>query len=162
MTLIDCIIATNDAGVVYPGHLNHWVTLHPEKMPAWWDQRLRHRLEPPDKVWFHRESSEFILPHEVLPDWGGSSGLLATQVALKLGSKKIVLCGVPMESTQHFFSERKLLGVTRYREGWVNYLSELTERVRSMSGWTAQLLGEPDDVWLKTQGENADGAQSST
>jgi len=131
-------------------------------MAAWWDQRLRAGLPPPGQVWFHRAAyKEFLLPHQFTEEWGGSSGLLATKVALELGCDRIVLCGVPMESTPHFHIPLPLKGAGRYRRAWVERVGQLTGKVRSMSGWTAQFLGEPDEVWLLNKRKNADGAEGS-
>lgn len=158
----DIIIATNDAGAHYIGHIDHWVTLHPEKMAAWWDQRLRAGLPPPGQVWFHRAASrEFVLPHLHTPEWGGSSGLFAVKVAMEIGCEKIILCGIPMEGTPHFHVPAPLKGVGRYRRAWEERVGQLAENVRSMSGWTAQLLGQPDEVWLRDTRKNADGAEGS-
>lgn len=157
----DCVIATNDAGAYYPGHIHHWVTLHSEKMPKWWDDRLRAGHPPPDEVWFHAPSAKFVLPHRTTSDWGGSSGLLATKLALELGYDKIVLCGIPMEDGPHFHTETRMVGTGRYWRAWEENASQLADKVRSYVGRTAQLLGKPDEVWLEER-KDADGAQGST
>lgn len=161
MTRVDCVVATNEAGAYCALRVNHWVTLHHEKMKDWWDLRMRNGYSPPDKVWFHAPSRHFVLPHESTGEWGGSSGLFGVKIALELGHKRIVVCGMPLIDGPHFHTEQKMTGCKRYRRAWEAHVEELAPFVRSMSGWTKELLGEPDEFWLTTQGENADGAQGS-
>lgn len=73
----------------------------------------------------------------------GSSALLGALAALKLGYRRIVLCGCPLTG-------KNLAGgdYDNFRIGWTNKQKFLDDRVRSMSGWTAELLGRPTDEWL--------------
>jgi hypothetical protein len=36
-----------------------------------------------------------------------------------------------------------------YRKGWERKLPDIKDRVRSMSGWTKELLGKPTKGWLR-------------
>ena len=78
---------------------------------------------------------------------GGSSGLYACQVAQALCFRKAVLCGVPMTSDPRFFDPAPWAGSARYRQAWARHKDRLGF-VRSMSGWTRDLLGEPDDLFM--------------
>src|SRR5690606_41623878 len=80
----------------------------------------------------------------------GSSGLLAMIVALDaLGCHRVALCGVPMDNRPHFRESRvhvpgKPWGAARtHRRAIERVLDRLRGRVRSMSGWTRDVLGEP-------------------
>jgi len=153
---VDCVIAINDAGASHNGHLDHWVSLHPEKFQVWMDRRNRRRLPPPGTVWFHRgvgerEVRRFGGEFQSTEDWGGSSGLFAVKVALEQGASHVILCGVPMDPEQgHYFDEKPWKDGRRYHAAWEKRREEMADRVRSMSGWTARLLGEPDEVWLSS------------
>jgi hypothetical protein len=152
------IIATNAAGVYYPGHVDHWVTLHPEwwlglpdSMPGWMDQR-RIRGGNLDAVrWSDRG-----LPHwaqwnvdRITPRWRGTSGLLAVKVAVELGFPRIVLCGIPMEDRGHFDEPAKgFAGATTFQTEWRQVMHHFDGRVRSMSGWTRKVHGAPTREWL--------------
>lgn len=158
----DVVVATNDAGAHYRGPLHHWATLHYEKLPAWMAERESRNLPPAENVWVH-DRAPAAFQGRRLADWGGSSGLFAVRVALAAGCERVVLCGVPMEMEEaHFFDSRRWGFAGRYRQAWTRHAEEIAASVRSMSGWTAQLLGEPDEVWLSQPRRKADGPEGST
>ena len=146
MAEFDAVIATNDAGAHWSGRLDQWATLHPEKLPRW-ERDRRTRGYPGGYVrWSHAEK-----PHidRVTMDWRGSSGLFAVKVALELRFDRVVLCGVPMAADgAHFFDAAEWAACRGYLNAWNTRHKELAGRVRSMSGWTARLLGEVDEGWL--------------
>lgn len=94
----------------------------------------------------------------VLPWAGGSSGMLAVQVALTLGCTKVILCGVPMTATEHFSQSHEFdADHTRWTEAdmhWraferVHALGWFENKVRSMSGRSRDLFGAPTREWLE-------------
>jgi len=107
----------------------------------------------------HRESAGGnidykIIGHEARPeidivikDWwkpSGSSTLLGVQAAIQvLGYDRIILCGCPLTG-----KSAKGNGYESFRNGWEPRRGMLTDRVRSMSGWTAELLGKPTEEWI--------------
>lgn len=157
------VIATNDAGALAES-VDHWCTLHPEKFQEWSSQRSSAGLAPAGAIWFHKEQRASLqgtgyVEHKITEDWGGSSGLFAVKVALELGVDKIILCGVPMTAQgAHFFDDAEWRWSGRYQTGWTNHLPDIADKVRSVSGWTEQLLGRPDRVWLNRK-DNASGDQ---
>jgi hypothetical protein len=161
----DFIIATNDAGAHYAGRVDHWATLHYEKLPTWTAERALRGYPPAERIWVHTKAVGPVAGnslHDRLEDWGGSSGLFAVQVALALGAARVALCGVPLEVNEgHFFDPGRWSWAVRYRSGWINHRAEIAGPVRSMSGWTAEYLGKPDEVWLHEK-EQADGLEGST
>lgn len=85
----------------------------------------------------------------------GSSALFATLAGLTMGYSKIVLAGCPMDSEGHWYFEIKgketlgplWLGVDFM--AWLDFKEQVeAERVRSMSGYTAKILGEAERGWL--------------
>ena len=91
----------------------------------------------------------------------GTSSLLAVRVALFLGYTRIVLVGVPFESNLSFVDEKGGLGTAEdtrvsragnkwsiYHQGWRDVYPEIKDNVRSVSGWTRGLLGEPTEEWI--------------
>lgn len=144
------IIAVNDAGWLWPGPLDHWVTLHAENLPAWQKKR------PPDgyRTWSRPKPDGIETDHR-LSHWGvGSSGLFAVTVALHLGCERVVLCGMPMDSRPYACEHAKWddvwpeseVGI--HRDGWTYHLPKMEGRVKSLSGWTRELLGAPTEEWL--------------
>lgn len=73
----------------------------------------------------------------------GSSALLAAQACLRMGYRKIVLCGCPLLG-----SNQKAQGYEKFHRGWIAEKDLISPFVRSMSGWTNELLGMPTREWL--------------
>lgn len=79
----------------------------------------------------------------------GDSSLLAARIAVALGSKRVILAGVPLDGSGHVYDDpvedplEPAYSFTKYRQVWERYLGELTGRVFSMSGATRELLGAP-------------------
>jgi hypothetical protein len=89
---------------------------------------------------------------------GGSSGFFATKVALDDGATHVVLAGIPIEaSAGHIFrpgpwdAGQPTNPADSYQLTW-QLLAEQghLRRVRSLSGFTATLLGKPTKEWLAT------------
>ena len=151
-TLPRVVVAVNHAGATYPGRIDHWVTLHPAKFRIW----ERRRTGPGTYTrWSWKRGHPLV--DERLGHWGkGSSGLYAVTVARHLGVERIVLCGVPMDG-QGNVDGRKEWEQKEYelhREGWMYHLERIAPFVRSMSGWTRDLLGEPTEEWLHNGGNH--------
>jgi len=148
----DIIVAVKDIGITWP-HVDHWVTYHPERLPKELAERRRAGLPDPGQIWAYQvpRKSGIDLPIKALTSTkGGSSGLLGTEVALIVATKA-VLCGIPLDPKQvHYRRPRKggwPPGQT-YRLAWKAIYPKLKHRVRSMSGWTRELLGAPTKEWL--------------
>jgi hypothetical protein len=79
----------------------------------------------------------------------GSSGLFAVKVAMEAGYDRIILAGVPMQvEGAHFFNASPWGEVGSFTEAWKIALPRIAPHVRSMSGWTKDLLGYPSFEWL--------------
>ena len=137
------IIAVNDAGVSAP-RLDAWATLHNEKFHQWMNQR-----EAKDyKAFSITNNGPWT---QVRDKWAGSSGLYAVQIALQeLGASGVILCGCPLNaSARHFFDKNNDWSEADvYRKGFRAAFPVICDKVRSMSGWTQELLGAPNSQWL--------------
>jgi hypothetical protein len=142
----DLIVGTNDAGAIYPGRLDAWATLHHERFNEW----KRRRVGNQDyRAFIH--APLVGCEGEAVPDrWAGSSGLFAAQIALShLKARRVVLCGVPLDADRaHFFNSASWDDAVIFRRGFVAALPVIRDTVRSLSGWTRDLLGAPDAQWL--------------
>lgn len=162
------VIAVNDAIGHVEIDIDHGVTLHPEKLVgefhpvhnpdcvSWIRDRAERGYNTDYETWSRRDP-EWV--DHVINHWGaGSSGLFGVTVAYYLGIERIVLCGVPMTPTSHFD------GATGTEDGdgnwdevdvhwpaWEKKEKRLRGRVKSMSGQTRKLLGEPDEKWLEVR-----------
>lgn len=141
------LVAVNDAACHYPGKLDAFVTLHPEKLSGWLGARRTAGLPAPRTVIAHTAAP--LVTEVVDYQWpgqtgSGSSGLFAAKIALERTALPVVLCGVPMQADRaHFFNEQPWGEVNQFTKAWEWASKEgRLARVRSMSGWTASLLGE--------------------
>lgn len=147
------IIAVKRAGRDYDGVVHHWVGLHPNLIDAWIPVRQKHNRPPAQNYWAGgsiRSQNDYSVPFKWLPNLGGSSGLLGVQVALlpELGIHKIVLCGMPMDKTNRYDDDKCWEEAHVYRPPWQKMKKRMRQRVRSMSGWTQELLGPVTKEWL--------------
>ena len=148
----DYIFCTNDFGVDYPEAFDHWCTMHPDKLAGW--VRARRKAGRPDakQLWIPQHRNP---PKELTglvrqsPSRGGSSGLLCCMVVLKILNCRAVLAGVPMKvGNAHYNSPKPWTDAVHYISAWRQSQRELDGRIKSMSGWTKELLGEPTPGWL--------------
>lgn len=147
--LIGCwtgtVLAVNDVGADYPGRIDHWCSLHPEKFHLWRPKRLGNA----DYVtWAHPGHGVADQVMSTTDDWSGSSGLFAVKVALETGHDRIVLCGVPMDTRPHYFDGSPWVEQDAFAPAWRIRADQLRDKVKSMSGWTRTLLGAPAPDWL--------------
>lgn len=156
------VIACNDAAVAWPGRLDAFVTLHPDRLFGWLQDRKAAGRPAALKTvvhegWKARMQSDDLKP-DVVTEYlfegqrdSGSSGLFCVKYALvNLRLPKAVVCGVPMQASHgHFFRARDWSGAHKHQKGWVQAMPHIAGRVKSMSGWTRELLGEPDREWAK-------------
>lgn len=144
----DMVIACNHAGRDHAGQLDHWCTMHPELFPHWIKARTAAGHPPAGQLW-HARHRLGPVGSRAIESWGGSSGLLCVAVAVELGCTHVVLAGVPMRKTAcHYDDPRQWHEARQYWPRWEASMPQMAGRVRSMSGWTADLLGMPDRGWL--------------
>lgn len=161
------VIAVNDMIMHHKGRVHHGVSLHPEEAPLWRQLRWTNQCEESHVTTHsHRlpENNDNLPPQEFKTRcgldylWvieggrGGSSGLFAAMIGLALGYDKIVLAGIPLDGTGHFFDPpgkvvNQFLG-GNIKEEWLNANANYFKgRVKSLSGQTKDWLGYPPDKW---------------
>jgi hypothetical protein len=149
----DAYFAVKDMMQKWPLRVDYGITLHPERTDGYLQNRLANGLAAEFPVWAHRHYSS-MRKHDSTNDWAGSSGLFAVRVALKEGFDKIVLAGVPMDGKfGHITRKEKWTNDVSFRSGWRQRQSEIAPFVRSMSGWTKEILGVPTPEWLAQSGD---------
>ena len=144
---IDGVVACNDAGAAYRGDLDAWVSVHSDHFARWTAQRAANGFAPAKRV------MGFIpAPDVEYTDWkfpggseNGTSALFAAKVALvDLGFDNVVLCGVPLIGGGHFHNRKYIMPnreCVEWRKAWAALDPKWRRRMRSMSGWTAELVG---------------------
>jgi hypothetical protein len=145
----------NDMIAEFP-QCDHAVTLHPHKLQSredWLGRRAANGLPMPREVWCHRTDADapaITKTFAQVHPGRTSSGYFAMQVALHLGYDRIILCGVPMtQEAGHVVRNRPWDQVRHFTQVWVDHRVELAVHVKSMSGWTRELLGYPTVAFLQ-------------
>lgn len=145
------IIACNHAARDHPGQIDHWASMHADLFVKWTIERAIAGHPPVHNYWYpkHRAVACKIPSAKAIDIWGGSSGLLCVRVGIHLGADKIICAGIPLNQTFCHKGEAKQWTEARqYRGAWERNKGHLLGRVKSLSGWTREFLGAPDEEWI--------------
>jgi len=147
-------MSVNDPAMHYTGKIEHLVSLHPEYFKCWLGFRYGHNYGEglPVKTHSYKKWAMVDVVWSIL-NVGGTSGLFGVQVGLAMGYDRIILAGMPMDNSGHYFDLKGPL--TDFENGqaieevwkWARD-NQFEDRVRSLSGRTKDWLGEPDSGWL--------------
>jgi hypothetical protein len=149
------VVACNDAGTVWPYELDAWVSLHGRyfMQKNWLETRDIKGYSPAKRLYVHTSARRPIPDAAIETNFNfdgcsksGSSGLFAAKVALQdLGFDNVVLCGIPLTPTPHFFDTEpwREESALNFRKTWLAIPPEFKSRIKSMSGWTRETFGEP-------------------
>lgn len=99
------ILCVNDIGMHFPQPIHHWYSNHGDQLDIWLQARKFRRHGFEEKVQTH---SCFGIPnnaHSHLWPWPGhgSSGLNAIYTGLGLGYDNLIVVGMPLDDTGHYF-----------------------------------------------------------
>lgn len=152
----DHVMAVGSVGIDYPHAIDSWVTFHFEQFPLWLVKR-QNKGYPPAKLYWSsyfksRGRQPTITPAvKFVTCEGGSSGLIGVMAALdELAATRVVLAGIPMDADfGQYDTKVPWKEAVKHRVAWEKSLPKLQEHVKSMSGWTASLLGTPTPDWLE-------------
>lgn len=148
----DFVVGTNHAGRDAPFHVDHWCSVHGDLLCKWYETRAE-RGGTCGQLWTAKGpwKSPARYDFKRVVYRGGSSGLLAVDVAIHNGAKKIVLCGVPLTVQASHYDDkhnRPWKEGPRYRAQWLKRYADLSPLVRSYAGWTKDNFGKPDLSWI--------------
>lgn len=156
----DTIVGVKDIAIEYP-RIDHWATFHLDRIPKEISKRRSLGYKDPESLWTYnnvRYQPRVGIPVNYLKVRGGSSGLLGALVGIKVADKAI-LAGIPMDPKMRHFNDRKRGAPwaegKNYKRHWDDYVPQMRNRVKSMRGWTMELLGEPSREWLFDSGASA-------
>jgi hypothetical protein len=81
--------------------------------------------------------------------------LYGVRLALEFGNAdKVIVIGAPLDTSGHYWdgkgkpSDSLSQFLPGYKHGWEITLPKITNKVKSLSGWTQELLGTPTENWL--------------
>ena len=126
-------------------HIKYMATYHPFDIPEAKKRREAAGGNTDYLVISHERKPGVDILEPFTPPTGSSSHLGAL-AAIRLGYKKIILCGCPMTGDCPTHKGNKY---ETFRAGWTAKINILKPYVRSMSGWTRELLGAPTEEWIK-------------
>jgi hypothetical protein len=146
-------IGINIACMVIP-HLTHLFSWHPKQLSA--IKQWRMAEWPDDKSIVHavvHNTGREIPFIDAKWQFNGAtsvSGMTACELAWLLGYRKIVLVGVPQDEKGYFYKPMDNPDLhDKYRTREIFKLNEFFGgAVKSFSGNTKRVLGEPDTEWL--------------
>lgn len=143
-----------------PDHVDHAVSLHPEKLQIWLPARRAAGFNNPPRIWAHRNYEANVT--DWTRDWQGSTGLFCVKIAREQGFVHVLLCGVHMTvEGNHFVRGQPWMASHGFRRGWTARLGHLRPYVRSYGGWTQQELGAPTEQWLRDEIEERHSVAAS-
>jgi hypothetical protein len=141
------VIAANKAGVYYPGHVDHWVTVEPQNLKDWKRERADLGYPPAGLTWSY--TGRTLVDRIYRAARKGSSGFAAVRVAReRLELERIVGCGIPMDVRAHFDRPGEWTGADHHWKRWQDHIARLRPYFRSMSGRTRDVFGAPTPEWL--------------
>jgi hypothetical protein len=123
------------------GEINYIVTNHQEDIPKIRKKMGELRNSKYKIISYYPGPEVDISESHSLPS--GSSALTGALAAITLGYDHIVLCGCPLTGNAPEGNPYEA-----FRPGWEAKKDVLQGKVKSMSGWTRDLLGMPTKEWL--------------
>ncbi len=153
------VVAVNGAGFLYLEPIKMWCSVHGKYMHEWIEKRRVTGASMDFEAFgnFGKRDDPGDIHAWNMPNGNGSSGLFGVLIALEHGYTKIVLCGIPLEGQERHDYKGDSVEVVEaptdykhYRSGWLMRRDYLKLHVRSMSGWTKELFGEPTAEWLNS------------
>ena len=90
--------------------------------------------------------------------WIGNTGYFAILCALAMGYQKIVASGMPLDRSRHWYDPENAQGPTWLGDVytiWMDFKmkSPHADKVRSMSGYSAFILGDATREWFNIQNQ---------
>jgi hypothetical protein len=152
------IYCVNQSGIDCQA-MDAWVTLHPELLSGFEEERERNGFKKnyetvaplSDELGYHAKKGK--IDRRVSYKWpkmieSSSSGIYAAKVAIEDGFS-VVLAGVPMMPIPHYRTGKVWNDCTSfYERAFRQTIPYLKGKVKSMSGYTRETLGDPTPEWL--------------
>ncbi len=127
----------NETGLWHIGPFRYWVSSHSDKLLEWAKIKPNSGAE----LWSYRQRPN--VNHAHIRWDGGSSTFVAVQFGLFTWEyQRIVVVGAPLTGGNEYGE------YGRFLPAWEKLNPEFLHRVRSMSGETAKILGNPDKEFV--------------
>lgn len=146
------VAAVNAGGLFWTGKLKLWCSYHYEHMKTFVFTRWAAKLPMDDITYVLDVPVDGLNAVIMTCPFNGSSGMLGMWAGLQMGYPRIVLVGIEMNAERVPVYRPAVLGSEgqndqrygHFRPAWEEF-SKTPEaaRVRSVAGWTSELLGKP-------------------
>jgi len=133
------VMCINDLGMHYPYSFKHWYSNSADELKVW-SQARRRDLDNGHTLHSCNPGAGHLWP------WPGhgTSGLNAVYTALALGYDDIILCGIPLDDSGHYFDPpwrgSNFTHEVPEMKWWKNAVQYFDGKVSSRSGRTRELL----------------------
>ncbi len=147
----------------YPGLIRHWFNADGTGAKQWAEslpqETIKHSCGDMPGFDVDWEVTQDDYHHQDITGEAGrlhgTSSIFAALAAIEMGYGRIVLAGCPLDTKGHWHSPDHY-GPSWFGMdfmAWLDFAKEKNAaKVRSMSGYTARVLGSPDKEWLCTKG----------
>ena len=125
----------------YIGRIDHVATYHSYELPDFRKRREAIGGNTDYETHSHEQFEDLVNRLWPYVPPSGSSAMLGIEAGMGMGYKRIVVAGCPLV-------DRKYTVTCDFRPGWIARYDVIKDAVRSMSGWTMELLGAPTKEWL--------------
>ena len=166
------IYAVNRSMIFHEKQVQHWAAVDVEEA-CWFTEFVNNKVEPDHRIIRHSIGGETLFGNPVTGlydcywnmdyDWEneyqrrvfvGNTGYFAVLTSLKMGYKKIIIAGMPLDIKPHFYETEdeqgpQWTGLTYMQ--WMDFKLQIpeAENVKSMSGYSAFILGTATKEWCK-------------
>jgi hypothetical protein len=140
---IDFMLVGLDSVTKYIGQVKYFATYHPAEIQESKERRAKSGGNTDWTIISHQQHESLV--NIVIPLAGpsGSSALLGVHAGMQQGYRKIIVCGCPLTGKNDKGQSYEV-----FQKGWTAKFNEIKDNVRSMSGWTRELLGAPTKEWI--------------
>jgi hypothetical protein len=154
------LYCVNRSLLFHQRQVDHWAAIDIEES-AWFTQYLT-KAQMPKKMPYRHTIADGSLAFDIYwqfvkkpEQWHGltltgSSGYFALLTALYMGYEKIVLAGMPLDRSPHWYDDvSPTWGDVTYIQ-WMDFKMKhpLADRVRSLSGYSSVILGTATKEWV--------------
>jgi hypothetical protein len=159
------VIAVNRSLLYFERPVQHWASIDNEET-IWFTQNVSEKVIPPGRPIFRHTIGScrgydfwWVAGHPkdaneyAKLQWAGNSGYFGILIAQEMGYKRIVIAGMPLDNSPHWYDGEDVPGPNwigfAYQQ-WMDYkmLCPKAESVRSMSGYTAFIFGKAEKEFI--------------
>ena len=159
------VYCINRSMLAFERPIDHWAAIDAEES-MWFSQNFKSKHRRPGQKVYRHTIGVCPLGYDVFWHvdqefdnelqkhiWSGNSGYFGILSAAAMGYRKIILAGMPLDTSPHWYESKDKPGpnwVGQTYRTWIDFKRNHpeAEKVRSMSGYSEFILGKADKTWL--------------